>query len=234
MTRADALHRLADISSLLVRESDLAGVLARVVAEAAEATGATSAGLLVVNAQDHLELLSATSHRAADLEAWQAATGIGPCASCLSERRQVTAGADEALDRWPDFGERMAAAGYRHVLALPLLWQGHPLGGLNLFWAEPPAPDGEADVLGQLLADTLATAIVAVHPTPDHETRQRLEAALAGRVVIEQAKGVLAHTEELSMEEAFARLLALADERREPLGEVSRHVVESAHGRRST
>lgn len=203
------------------------------VAESADVTGATSAGLLVASAHEHLELLTATSHRAADLEAWQAATGIGPCATCVSERRAVPASADEAIERWPDFGMQMAAAGYQHVLALPLVWQGHALGGLNLFWTEPPTHDAERDVLGRILADALALALVAVHPTPDHETRERLETALAGRVVIEQAKGVLAHREGLTMGQAFARLLELADERGEPLGEACRYVVEDAHARRS-
>lgn len=47
LNRADALHRLADVTSVLVEESDLAGTLARVVAEAA--AEASAGGLFVLN-----------------------------------------------------------------------------------------------------------------------------------------------------------------------------------------
>lgn len=48
MTRADAFHRLADVSSLLVGEPDLAGVFVRAIAEATSAAGADAGGLLVL------------------------------------------------------------------------------------------------------------------------------------------------------------------------------------------
>jgi hypothetical protein len=64
MMRADALHRLADVAAVLVEETDLAGALVRIVAEATAAAGADAGGLLVLNSADELELLSATSHRA--------------------------------------------------------------------------------------------------------------------------------------------------------------------------
>jgi len=228
MSRADALHRLAGASSLMVRESDLAGVLVRVIVEATAAAEATAGGLLVLNGHRELELLSATSHRVSDLEAWQAATGVGPCTACIDRVAAVSASLDEVAETWPDFAEQMTAAGYQHVLATPLQWQGRALGGLNLFWEGEPTYD-DAPLVAQAFSDALTLAVLAIRPVPDEETRSRLDEALRGRVVIERAKGVLAHQEQLSLADAFDRLLALCEERGEPLGKTAQYVVERAH-----
>jgi hypothetical protein len=228
VSRADALYRLADVSSVLVREADLAGTLVRVLAEATAATEASAGGLLVLNAGGELELLSATSHRAGDLETWQAATGVGPCSACMDGLTAVEVTFEQAAATWPEFATQMEAAGYSHVLANPLRWQGTALGGLNLFWRGDARPDDDAAVVAQAFADALTLAVLTIRPITVDEARSRLDDALRGRVVIEQAKGVLAHGAQLSMAEAFDHLLALSERRAETLGATAQHVVETA------
>jgi hypothetical protein len=229
MMRADALHRLADVAAVLVEETDLAGALVRIVAEATAAAGADAGGLLVLNSADELELLSATSHRAADLEAWQVGAGFGPCVACMEEVSTVSATAVEAAEVWPEFAEQMTTAGYRYVLATPLRWQGAALGGLNLFWHEELSTDAETSLtVAQAFADALTLGVLAVRPVSVQEARTRLNDALRGRVVIERAKGVLAHEHQLSMEAAFERLLEISEERAEPLGRTAVQVVKRA------
>jgi AmiR/NasT family two-component response regulator len=55
---------------------------------------------------------------------------------------------------------------------------------------------------------------------------QRLRAALHGRVVIERAKGVLAQTDDLQMDEAFARLVEVSDLTARPLSHVAQEVLD--------
>jgi AmiR/NasT family two-component response regulator len=55
--------------------------------------------------------------------------------------------------------------------------------------------------------------------------REQLSQALQSRVVIEQAKGVLSHTHDISTDEAFAVLRSHARANRELLSEVARRVV---------
>ena len=175
------------------------------------------------------ELLSATSHRAADLEAWQVGAGFGPCVACMEEVSTVSATAVEAAEVWPEFAEQMTTAGYRHVLATPLRWQGAALGGLNLFWHEELSTDaGTSLTVAQAFADALTLGVLAVRPVSVQEARTRLDDALRGRVVIERAKGVLAHEHQLSMEAAFERLLEISEERAEPLGRTALQVVKRA------
>ena len=81
------------------------------------------------------------------------------------------------------------------------------LGALNLF-SVTPAPMDEADVIvAQAFAD-LATISIIQHRASAEAQRlnEQLTAALASRVVIEQAKGVIAERAGVDLAEAFSRL----------------------------
>jgi hypothetical protein len=228
MATNELLNRLAGLSATLVDTYDVTGVLVRLVADGRDAVGATSAGLLVLNRHEQLETLTATSHRAADLEAYQAASGEGPCSACMDQQSPVALDVDEASRRWPEFGALMQSAGYDHILATPLRWHGTSLGGLNLFFADAGRLDDDQVAFGQVYADALTLTLVHARPLPVDALRERLEQALQGRVVIEQAKGVLAQTEDLTMEDAFDRLLTLAEERSQSLTQVAQALVDGA------
>ena len=55
---------------------------------------------------------------------------------------------------------------------------------------------------------------------------EQLEGALNSRVIIEQAKGVLAEHGEMAMDDAFRRLRGYARDTNAPLAQVARDVVE--------
>lgn len=229
MTRTNSLHVMAESSAALVDDYDLTGMLARVTREAGSALGADAAGLLVTNTRAELELLSATSHRAAELEIYQALNGVGPCQECM--RLQAVSGFDleDVAARWPALEELMATRGFRFVLAAPLRWRGEMLGGLNLFFADQSGASEDVQRDAQIYGDLLTLFIVNSRPMDVESARERVEAALAGRVVIEQAKGVLVEREELDPAAAYERLLNEARERGEALTEVARTVVEQAY-----
>jgi len=65
-------------------------------------------------------------------------------------------------------------------------------------------------------------------PTADDRTTiaEKLRAALQGRVVIGRARGVLAQTEHVEMDEAFARLVQLSDETARPLAQVAEQILD--------
>lgn len=99
---------------------------------------------------------------------------------------------------------------------------------MNLFHRQPGALP-EADLaLGQALADVATIGILSERAIRRGEVvAEQLQTALNSRVIIEQAKGVLAQHGGLSMAAAFDRLRRYARTYNARLSEVARQVVET-------
>ena len=95
--------------------------------------------------------------------------------------------------------------------ALPLRFRDVTLGALNLF-SVTQAPMDEADVIVARAFADLATLSIVQHRASAEAQRlnEQLSAALTSRVVIEQAKGVIAERAGVDLAEAFSRLRAYA------------------------
>ncbi len=92
------------LSSLTADVVDIADVLARLVADAAEALGAGAVAVLAIDGDD-LGLLAATSHRAVEIEMLQAQQRTGPCVEALATGEVVRCVGRGALtSAWPDVG----------------------------------------------------------------------------------------------------------------------------------
>ena len=100
---------------------------------------------------------------------------------------------------------------YRSVHALPLRLRGEAIGAMNLFHHQPgPLPAADL-ALGQALADVATIGILQERAIRRGEVlNEQLQTALNSRVIIEQAKGVLAQHGNLTMDAAFDRLRSYA------------------------
>jgi GAF domain-containing protein len=109
--------------------------------------------------------------------------------------------------RWPRFAPQALAAGFGSMHAVPMRLRGTVIGALNLFHTEVGEMH-EADIdAAQALADIATIAILQQRATLEAQVVNQLrQHALNGRVVIEQAKGVVAEREGLDMEQAFTAL----------------------------
>ena len=123
-------------AAMVGREPDVTGALAALLSGVVAALPARAAAVLV-EVDGGLELLAATNHRVADLEAYQSQVDDGPCLDALRSGVEVhSVGTDDLETRWPLAGPVIVAAGYRSVQAVPLLWQGSVFGALNVFRAD--------------------------------------------------------------------------------------------------
>jgi hypothetical protein len=116
--------------------------------------------------------------------------------------------------------------GFEAVHALPLRLRGEIVGALNLFGKRARLTESDRQV-GQSMAD-MATIGILQHRSSLRASieAEQLRQALASRVVIEQAKGVLAEFGNVDMETAFQSLRSYSRNRNLKLGEVARSVVE--------
>lgn len=204
---SDALP-LARAAAALVTEHDVTDVLAHLLADGQFAVGATAAGLLVRSVRGELEVLTATSHRASELEAYQAQQEAGPCADAIASGQPVfQSGADRLAERWPDLAPMFADASYDAVQAHPLRWHGQVLGAINFFHTKPLAETPELLSIGQAFADMATLILLTPHEISGSDIATRTRQALMARTVVEQAKGVLAYQRGVDVEEAYDLLL---------------------------
>jgi hypothetical protein len=130
---------------------------------------------------------------------------------------------------WPRFAPAAVAAGYGAVHALPMRLRGDVIGGLSLFTPAPGDLDEEQLALAQALARTATTGILAQRAIHQRDTVIRqLQTALDSRVLIEQAKGVLAERLHITVAEAFTLLRTHARNTSQRIKDIAATVVDSS------
>ncbi|MFI9029191.1 GAF and ANTAR domain-containing protein [Streptomyces sp. NPDC053560] len=158
----------------------------------------------------------------------QAALRCGPCAEALRTARPVTV-PDLARDvaRWPGYGERVLALGVAATASLPLHSHGKALGTLDLYHPEPRSWP-VADLLRVRVLTDMTVAYLTMAAERDQQRRvaDQLQHALDSRVVIEQAKGMLAAERHIPTGAAFELLRGYARQHRAKLRETAEAVVE--------
>ena len=217
-----------ELADTLVEDFDVVDLLARLGERCVELFDAAAAGLLLADGQGALRLMAATSEAMEIVELFQLQNAEGPCLDCYHRGEPVQvedmAGAAE---RWPRFVPVATDAGFRSAHALPLRLRGQVLGALNLFRTTPGHLAPPEVAAAQALADVATIAIVQHRAAHDaQELAEQLQLALDSRIVIEQAKGVIAEQAGIRMDEAFAHLRGYTRRHRRRLAEVALDVVE--------
>ena len=222
---ASAFVGLADT---LVDDYDVIDVLDRLVGYSVSLLSAEAAGIMLVDPHGKLRVVASTSEESDWMELLQVQADQGPCVDCVRTGEPVTVtDLAAAAERWPRFIAILAGRGPFHsVHALPLRLRGQAIGGMNLFHTRP-GPLPEADLrLGQALADIATIGILQERAIRRGEVvTEQLQTALNSRIVIEQAKGVLAQGGGLGMDVAFDRLRRYARHHNLRLSEVASQVV---------
>jgi hypothetical protein len=218
---------LAAAVSTLVQRGDLTDTVARLIAGCQDALAAQAVGVLLRDAQGKLDLLGATSHRITELELFQIQQDNGPCLEAIECADQsAVAGAAAIIDRWPVVGARIVESGFLTVQAHPLIWNGTVLGAMNVFYRSDREPSDEQRQLGQAFADMLCILVVQTVELSAVELSERVQRALHGRTIVEQAKGVLAYRGGIDMAQAYDVLVHTAAAHGRTITEYATGLVE--------
>lgn len=204
------VRTLVGLADTLVDDFDVLDLLQRLVDDCVSLFGASQAGLLLSDQRGGSRVMATTSEHTRVLELFQVETQDGPCLECISTGAPVSV-PDLATEahRWPRFVPKAAEEGFRSVHALPLRLRKDVIGALGLFRAEPGTLQPEDLQAAQALADMATIGILQQRTIARSGVlAEQLQTALNSRVVIEQAKGVLAATANLDMDTAYARLRA--------------------------
>jgi GAF domain-containing protein len=216
-----------ETADTLVDEFDVVDFLDRLTAKVAVVSGAAAVGLVLSDDQGRVRFMAASNDSGKMLELLQLQNDEGPCLDCVTAGVPiVNADLAHAADRWPVFAPRAIEAGFQSVHAFPMRLRSQVIGALNIFGTEDSRFEADEIRVVQALADVATIAILHERNLVQAEVlTEQLQGALNSRIVIEQAKGALAHADGISTSEAFALMRSQARSTRTRLVDVAQEVL---------
>jgi GAF domain-containing protein len=224
---AAAFVQLADT---LVDDFDVIDLLDALVHRCVQVLDAAAAGLLLADPQGRLHVMAASTEQIHLIELFQLQNDEGPCLEAYrTGQRVANDDLEAAMDRWPRFAAAAREAGYGSVQALPLRLRSTTVGALNLFHTEPAASATTDLMLAQALADVATIGLLQARAlNRDTLLAEQLQGALNSRVILEQAKGVVAEQRSVDPAEAFVLLRDHARAHHLRLSDYARAVVDKS------
>jgi len=215
------------LADTLVAGYDVVDLLQTLVDTCADLLDASAAGIMLADGSGELAVVASTSEKSMLVETMQLSSGFGPCVECFTTGSPVTVSdVAELGDRWPGFREAALEQGFRSVHGVPLRLRGNVIGTLNLFRTTTGALTDEDLSVAQGLADVATIGILQERAIREADiAKNQLQNALDSRVLIEQAKGVIAYMRDVDMDEAFQTLRSYSRTNRLNLRDVAELVV---------
>lgn len=231
----DLSEFFVEVADTLVDDFDLLDFLDNLTGRAAAVSGAAAVGLVLSDHHGRVRFMASSNESGKMLELLQIQNDEGPCLDCLTTGEPVVnADLASASGRWPVFAPRALEAGFRSVHAFPMRLRATVIGALNLFGTEDARFEPDEVRVVQALADVATIAILQERNLERAETlTEQLQAALNSRIVVEQAKGALAHADQISTAEAFDLLRTRARTKRQRLVDVAQEVLDHLGSRGS-
>ena len=218
-----------ELADTLVAGYDLMEFLQTLTDRCVELLEVDAAGLLLADGRGALRLVAASTEHARVVELFQIQNDEGPCLDCYRTGQAVIVSdirADIAAARWPRFAAAAQEMGYAGVHAIPMRLRDQVIGTLNLFKAEPDGLDPAVVVAATALVDVATIGILQERAVREQEVMAgQLQLALNSRVLIEQAKGILAERLRVTPDEAFILLRRYARNHNHPLTKLSGDVI---------
>ncbi|MFN3866034.1 MAG: GAF and ANTAR domain-containing protein [Demequina sp.] len=217
------------VADTLTTDFDAVDLLHTLVRDCVDILEMEAGGLLLADSAGDLQLMTSTSEGAEFVEVMQLAADAGPCIDCFTQGAAVSVSdlADD-VSRWPEFTRVALERGIHSVLATPMKLRGKVIGTMNLFGKEAGHVSERDAAVAQALADVATIGLLQERVVRESQLiEEQLHRALDSRVMIEQAKGVIASSLSISMDQAFALIRKYSRDRNITI----RTVAESVSGR---
>jgi GAF domain-containing protein len=221
----EALDRLG---SIRLTDHSMRSLLGEIASLAQQSLpGRLEASVTLLTGDDPVTAVT-TGQLALDLDEAQYGSGRGPCLQAAAGGEPVEV-ADTRTDlRFPDFGAVAVQHGVGSSLSLPLSLHEGVSGALNIYARQPEAFDAASRRFAQRFA--AYGAVVAGNMLVYESALDRaknLEAALASRAVIDQAKGVLMERFKLTADQAFQALVQVSMETNTKVRDIAERFIDT-------
>ena len=227
VNHAALVQAVADYAQALLTDFDIGTVLYRLTDHVTAVLGADGAGVSLADDSPNLAFVAATDGTVAAVEQEQIAQGEGPCHEAYRTGELVVVADLEQEHRWPAYASAAIEHGARSVLAVPMPVTERRIGALNVYRHAPHDWHDDEMEVARALADMASGYVLNAGRLDEARTLgQQLQHALGSRIIVEQAKGILAERNQISTAEAFERLRKHARSTNTRVHDLSRQIVD--------
>jgi GAF domain-containing protein len=217
---------LSEFAATLVQGFAISDVLHDLAERVAAVVAVDSVGVYLRD-DGALRFITALDEPSAAVERVQEQEQEGPCVDAWRSGSVITVtDLRENRQRWPAYVAAAGQAGILAVAGIPMYLGGQHIGVLDLHSKQ--RRDWSAEDLGaaRVLADIAASYVInASRLDQQRRISEQLQEALERRVIIEQAKGILAAERGITVDKAFEVLRQHARQRGASLRAVADAVV---------
>ncbi|MEU3465798.1 ANTAR domain-containing protein [Streptomyces sp. NPDC006733] len=229
MSREQHIARtFVELADTLVEDFDVIDFLQQMTVRCQELLDVTSAAVFLAHPGPHLHSPAPCDPTPPLQRALEAACEEGPAVDAHHTAQLVTAhDAADAATRWPQFTPLLQQAGYTLATALPMRLRQDVIGSLLLLHTGERL-NADDLALAQALADAATIGLIQARTIrQQHTVNEQLHTALQSRIVIEQAKGLLAARSNITLNQAFEALRRHARQHQILLSTVAHDVIDS-------
>ena len=224
----DLLSAFIEFADTIVDEYDVVEFLHRLAERCVDLLDASEAGIMLADRDGTLHYAASSSERMRLIELFELQHDEGPCLDAYRTGLAVHGDlSNDAKALWPSFAPHAREVGFESVTALPMRLRTEVIGALNLFSTTPEPLSAEDRLVAQALADIATIGILQERALNNaHVVTSQLEAALESRIVIEQAKGIVAESNHVSIDTAFTLLRSYARTHNRRLSQVVQEIID--------
>jgi GAF domain-containing protein len=216
----------AEFARTLLAPYDVSAALSGLAERLTDVLSLAGSGVTVADG-DALRVVATVPDQLAPLERYQEERREGPCHDALETGQHLLVeDLTGETHRWPNYCRLAAGLGLGAVAAFPLQLGDRVFGAVNLYSTGPRRWEDDDVAAAAVLAD-MATAYLINASSYQEQERlsEQLQRALDSRVVIEQAKGALAHARGMEVGEAFELIRRHARQHSTPVRDVAAAIV---------
>ena len=230
MTDATRLSQVfVELADTLVTDFDVVEFLTTLADRSVELLQAAEAGVVLADEQGVLRSIASSNEAARVLDLFEIQNEEGPCLDCYRTGEPIINHPLTPPNLWPRFSPEARRLGFTTVHALPMRLRGRVIGAVNLFATSSPVLTRSQVDVGQALADVATIGLLQERSMREARVlTEQLQAALTSRVVIEQAKGMLAERRSIDVDEAFQRLREHARRTSSRLSDVAASILDGS------
>lgn len=225
---AQLLKTFAKLADTLVVGYDVVDLLQLLVDTCHDLLEASAAGILLADRAGELELVVSTNESSRIVEMMQLSAEAGPCIESFRTGQVVSVERiSDSPPEWSQFRDSAIEQGFASVYSIPLRLRETTIGTLNLLRTTTGELRTEDQEAAQAFADVATIGIL--HERSLRESRivqEQLQGALNSRIIIEQAKGVVAYTRRTTMDESFTLIRNYSKSHQISIAEVARQLID--------